>query len=154
MNKNIKIILTSVLLFLLYIIPARLAPFDETWYESLIKPGFTPPQIIYPIVWTLIFLCISVSVSLTLYTKTSESKRFYTSLLILNYFFIQMYPYIQFQLKDIYLALVDVFLVLITSFMLYLTGSTLNKKASYLLIPLILWAVFASFLQVGIVKYN
>lgn len=153
MKKHLQIILLSVLLLVLYLVPSCLAPFDQTWYDSLNKPLFTPPQIVFPIVWTILFILISVSSTLTILKRTAE-KRFYMILLILNYLFIQMYAYIQFELKDTSLAFVDVILVLITTFMLYISGSKINKIASYLLIPVIIWVVLASFLQVGILKYN
>jgi len=154
MKKNIQVIIISVILFMLYLIPSSFAPFDENWYAMLNKPSFTPPQYVFPIVWTILFLLISVSAAMTISTETTIEKRFYIILLILNYFFIQMYSYIQFEQKDLILAFVDILLVLITSYMLYLTGSKINKRASYLLIPLIIWVIFASFLQLGIIKYN
>ncbi len=154
MKKYIKVIILSILLFLFYLLPSTLAPFDKNWYETLNKPIFTPPQIVFSIVWTILYALMAISAALILLTKAKDSKRFYMVVLALNYFFIQMYAYIQFQLKDISLAFVDVLLVLITSFVLYLTGSTINKKAANLLIPLIVWIIFAAFLQVGLLKYN
>lgn len=153
MKKCLQIIILSVFFFILYFIPARIAPFDQIWFDTLSKPIFTPPQIVFPIVWTILFVLISVSAVLTILSKTTE-KRFYMILLILNYLFIQMYSYIQFELKDTPLAFVDVILVLITSFMLFISGCKINKKASYLLIPVLIWVIFVSFIQVGILKYN
>lgn len=154
MKKTTRIIILTVLLFLLYVIPSQFTPFDEIWYDALNKPVFTPPQIVFPIVWTILFALLSLSAACTLLTKTVESKRFYIMLLILQYFFIQMYTYIQFSLKDIYLGFVDILLVLITTFMLYLTGMKLNKKASSLILIVLLWVIYAAFIQVGILKYN
>lgn len=30
-----------------------------TWYDSLRKPGFTPPKLVFPIVWTVLYLLLA-----------------------------------------------------------------------------------------------
>ena len=36
------------------------------WYESLAKPGFTPPNWAFPVAWTVIYLLLSWGLSLSL----------------------------------------------------------------------------------------
>ncbi len=153
MNKKVKVLLFSIILFFIFFIPFILALYDHKWYDMLNKPAFSPPIILFQIVWSIIFILISISSSLTIKTKYTE-KRFYLILLLLNFVFIEMNIYILFKLKDILLAFIDTLLILITSYMLYLTGKKINSKASYLLIPFILWVIFLAFFQVGIYKIN
>ena len=46
------------------------------WYEHLIKPGWTPPNWLFPVVWSLLYLMIAVLVGLYFPALTLLS-RFY-----------------------------------------------------------------------------
>ena len=39
---------------------------DTTFYKSLNKPVFAPPSILFPIVWTILYILIAISISLIL----------------------------------------------------------------------------------------
>ncbi|ERJ11518.1 putative integral membrane protein [Haloplasma contractile SSD-17B] len=118
------------------------------------KPGITPPTYVFGIVWTIMYILISFSVARTLTTNTEDNKRCYIILFILNYTLIQLYSYLQFGLKNLELAFINIMLVLVTSVLLYYFTKVINKKAAYILIPLILWVIYASFLQIGFLRLN
>ncbi|WP_299394012.1 TspO/MBR family protein, partial [Pelagibius sp.] len=37
------------------------APALETWYPTLVKPDWTPPNVVFPVAWSLIFLAIGIA---------------------------------------------------------------------------------------------
>ena len=152
MKKNNFIF--SVIIFLLHLIPLLFAPIDISWYEKLSKPLFMPPLIIIYIIWCIVFMIISFLSTNIISLRNHESKRFFIILIILNYFFIQFYPYIMFSLKDIFLGFVNLLLMLLTVFMLYIVSSKINQKLSIYMIIVMLWVLFNAFLQCGLLKYN
>src|SRR3546814_1390231 len=62
--------LTSPIMLLVFVIISLAAgrlgaaiakPALETWYAGLRKPDWTPPNIVFPVAWSLIFLAIGIA---------------------------------------------------------------------------------------------
>ena len=54
----------KIIVFILCLIPwfiASLVPFNKEFYDSLILPFFTPPNIFYVIAWTITYILIAIS---------------------------------------------------------------------------------------------
>ncbi len=145
--------LFAVVIFLLHLIPFMIAPHDFIWFEIINKPNFTPSYYINLLFWVITFIIISISASNTLLADNHD-KRFYLLLLIINYVFIQTYPYIMFVLNDILLAFVNIILMLITSLMLKIIGSKINKRVNKYMYIVTLWLIFSAFLHCGFLHYN
>lgn len=139
----------------MYLFPVIFAPFDASWYDSLIKPSYTPPRVIFSGVWIILYILLSLAATLTLLEPgENEDKNQFVVILILNYLFLQLYNYLMFGVKNIMFASIDILLVLFTTVLLYYSVNKINKRYSYLLIPLLIWVIFASFLQIGFLKLN
>lgn len=121
-------------------------------YASLNKPPLSPPKIIFPIMWTIIYLLMGLSYYI--YKKNNEHKNkidiiYYTQLL-LNL----LWPILFFNLKW---RLFSIFWIsLLTIFVVLLITKYLNHKktSAYLNIPYILWCLFATYLNIGIYLLN
>ncbi len=146
----------NILLFIILLIPwglsALLFPVDTSFYKALNQPFFAPPSFIFGIVWSIIYILITLSIY-TIFKKQLYNKQYITSL-ILNYITNQLYTFFFFTLKSPFLGFVDCLLVFITSLSLYLETKKLNDKAARLLIPYILWNGFACILSLSIYLMN
>ena len=133
----------KVLLYLFCLIPWFLSIFlfrsDAVYYESLTLPFFAPKPFIFGIVWTILYFLIAYSIFLVITVSTSNYRIYLT----INYFANQLFTFCFFTLHDLFLSLVDTIIVLISSMYLYVETRSMNKKASYYLVPYILWNVFA-----------
>ena len=127
---------------------------DTIFYKNLIKPTFAPPSIIFPIVWTILYVLIAISIYLILKNNKLKDIPNYTKTLIINYFSNQVFSFLFFTLKSPFLALIDTFIVLISSLFLYYESKELNKTSSKLLIPYIIWNMFATILIIFIFFMN
>ena len=78
----------------------------------------------------------------------------YTKSLIINYFSNQIFTFLFFVVKSPFIALIDTIIVLISSLFLYFNTKELDKKASVLLIPYIIWNIFATILITSIFFMN
>ena len=123
---------------------------DTNYYKSLNLPFFAPPTIIFPIVWTIIFILISIS----LYQTITNSNNNYKLYLLINYLSNQLYTFCFFTIKNNFLAFIDCVIVLISSIYLYQETKNINKRASKYLIPYIIWNIFASILSLIIFLIN
>lgn len=123
-------------------------------YESFLLPAFSPPSWIFGIIWPILYLLMGISVYI-IYNilQTNQSKRaiyFYWVQLILNF----TWPIMFFRFNAI---IVSVFIILLLDIIVFITivlFYKINKIAGYLLIPYIIWLLFATYLNIGIAFLN
>lgn len=142
-------------IFLLSFIPWFLSSLfmsNTTFYKSLELPIFAPPSWLFAVVWPILYFLIAFSIYIV-YTRFGFSDK-YKYTLILNYIFNQSFTLLFFNLENIILGAISTILTLITAILLYKETNELNKKTSYLLIPYILWLIFASILSISILFLN
>lgn len=128
--------------------------FDLTWYHTLTQPPLTPPAWIFSPVW--IFLYISMGVSLFIFAKepSFENKTwgyilFFTQLLT-NLAWIPAF----FEFKNITLAFgIIVLLDILVIFNIFEFFKT-SKPAGKILIPYLIWIIFATYLNLGFLILN
>lgn len=121
------------------------------WYDS-IKPSITPPSIVFPIVWNILFLLISISLYLAL--VNSQNKKEKKKILFafgLNFVLNILWSLIFFELKLLSLAFFELVLFWLSILFLILLTYRINKTASYLLIPYLVWVTFAGVLNLIII---
>ncbi len=125
-----------------------------TWYQSLNKPFFSPPNWIFGPVWTILYIMMGVS----LYLVTSEKKKMIRQKAI-QIFAVQLilnisWSIIFFGLRNPVLAFVNILFLWIAIFLTIKSFNKINKLAGNLLIPYLLWVSFATILNLSIVILN
>ena len=142
-----KNIFKNVVRFLMYLLPWFISSIifrvDTSFYDSINKPFFAPPGIVFPIVWTILYILIAIG----LYNNNNKSIEYYKSLII-NYFSNQIYTFLFFVIKSPFIAFIDTLVVLISSLFLY------NETKSKWFIPYIIWNVFATILSLSVYLLN
>ena len=139
-----KKIFKFVLLLLPWFISAIIFKVDTTYYKSLNLPFFAPPPIVFAIIWPILYVLITLSI-----IKQKDKDLNYYKSLIINYFSNQTYTFFFFTIKSPFIALIDTIIVLISSLFLYI-----NSNKSKLLIPYIIWNIFATILSISIYLMN
>lgn len=141
-------------IYLLYFIPWLLSGFlfssDSSYYNSLNLPIFAPTPIIFPIIWTILYLLIAYSI----YQVRKETTSNYKIYLTINYISNQLFTFCFFTLKNNFLALTDTLIILLSSLYLFLETKTIKKKSSWYLIPYIIWNIFALILIFSVFIMN
>ena len=127
-------------------------PSVETWYPTIIKPSFNPPNWIFMPVWTLLYILMAVAAGLV-WNKIKEQNQ--EVKVALGFFLIQLtlnaiWSYIFFGLKNPMLALIEIALLWLMIYETYLKFIKINKTAGYLLIPYMAWVAFAGILNASI----
>ncbi len=123
------------------------------YYQTLNKPPFSPPAILFPIVWTLLYLLMGYSsylIFLSPSAKKNAALSVYFLQLLCNFF----WPLLFFNLQ----AYLTSFLWLVTLFLLVcylcILFYEISHPAAYLLIPYVLWLVYAGYLNFGVYLFN
>lgn len=120
-------------------------------YDYLINPPLSPSSYIFPIVWSILYLLIGISYYI--YRKNNNNsltiKLYYTQL-IFNY----LWSIIFFVFKLKLFAAIWIILLVIIIIWLMVRFYQEEVLSFYLFIPYILWVLFATYLNIGIVILN
>ena len=127
----------------------------STWYETLNKPSFSPPNWVFGPVWTLLYILMGISFYIVWLKsfKEKEVKKaaaIFAVQLLLN----MLWSILFFGLKSPLAAFIEVVLLWLAICLTILQFSKISKPAAYLLVPYILWVSFASVLNLAIVLLN
>lgn len=126
-----------------------------TWYASLAKPWWTPPPAVFPIVWTILYILIAVSLW-RLWERAPASRRgalavlLFCAQLILNAIWTPVF--FGLHATQVALAIIVVLLGLIAATIVVLRR--VDRPAALLLVPYLLWVAYATTLNAGIVVLN
>ncbi len=125
------------------------------WYATLVKPSFSPPNYLFGPVWTILYTLMGVSVYL-IYQKRSKNNKSIDAINIfgLQLFLNSLWSIIFFGAKLPSLAFVEIVILWGIIIWTIIKFYKINKTASYLLIPYLLWVTFASALNLAIVLLN
>ena len=123
-----------------------------TWYPTLIKPSFNPPNWIFAPVWSLLYAMMGIAAGLVwnridfMRELVKKALIFFAIQLALN----ALWSYLFFGLHNPLLALVEIVLLWLMIFETYLQFKKIHKVASLLLLPYLAWVSFAAFLNASI----
>lgn len=144
-----KKILKYIGILLPWFIGGLLFRSDQVFYKSLNKPSFAPPGWLFAIIWPILYILIAFSIY---YVK--DKNKDYLKVLIINYFTNQIFSFFFFTIKSPFIAMIDTIIILISSLYLYLESKRDNNLSANLLIPYILWNIFASILIISVYIMN
>lgn len=119
-----------------------------TWYVTLNKPVFSPPNWVFGPVWTILYILMGISLYLV-WLKKKVPTIFWVQL-ALN----AVWSIIFFGMKNPTLAFIDIIALWVSIVLTIKAFSKINKLAGNLLIPYLIWVSFASFLNLAIVVLN
>ena len=124
-------------------------------YAVMNKPSFSPPAILFPIVWTILYILMGVS-SYLIYTSAADEKEknsalsIYLIQLILN----SLWTLIFFRFSLYLFAFLWIILIIIAVVIMIYKFIKIKPLAGYLQIPYLLWLIFASILNYNIYLLN
>ena len=122
-------------------------------YSSYNMPSFAPPAIVFPIVWTIIYILMGIS-SYIISESNSYKKRKALSLYRIQLIINLLWSFIFFVFNLNTLAFIWIILLIIVVTLMIKEFLSINKTAGYLQIPYLLWLMFASILNLSIVFLN
>lgn len=126
-----------------------------SWYSTLVKPSFNPPNWVFGPVWTLLYVLMGISLYLV-WQGSGEAKLKQAAIvafvgqLILNIFWSIAF----FGFQNLALAFLEILILWTSILFTILFFYRLNKTAAYLLVPYIFWVSFAAVLNFAIWYLN
>jgi tryptophan-rich sensory protein len=127
----------------------------KTWYATIVKPDFTPPNWIFGPIWTILYLMMGfawghinrIDISIPL-------KRRANTLFIIQLTLNALWSYIYFGIHKIGLAWIDITLLWVMLTLTICSFMHISKLIGYLLMPYLLWLSYANVLNGAIWYLN
>lgn len=122
-------------------------------YKTLIKPPLAPPSILFPIVWTILYILMGIS-SYMIYESENYEKDDALKIYLLQLGINFIWPIFFFLLKLRLISLIIIILLLISIILMITKFYKINKTSAYLQIPYLIWVLFATYLNFGFYILN
>ncbi|MBR3198470.1 MAG: tryptophan-rich sensory protein [Bacilli bacterium] len=125
----------------------------QNGFNEIVKPDFTPPSIVFPIAWTVLYILMGVSTYLIIESKNTDNNRpliLYSIQLILN----ASWTFFFFNLKWFLFSFILIIIILILVILMTTEFYKIKPLAAYLQIPYILWLIFAAILSYNVYLLN
>ncbi len=126
-------------------------------FKTLNQPFLAPPTWLFPIAWTILYILMGISSYLIyknknvyFYEEKEKALLFYGIQLVFNFF----WSIIFFNMKQYEFAFVWLLMLLGFIVLLMINAKKVNKYSFYLLIPYLLWGIFALYLNIMIAILN
>ena len=149
---KIKTYAVSILIPVLIGVIVGLVAAPGADYLTLEKPFLTPPSIVFPIVWTILYILMGVSYGMlkTKFLTDSDVDKIYYLQLTVN----ALWSIIFFSLKWRLVAFVWIVLLAGLVIKMILKFYDKDRVAGLLQIPYIIWVLFASYLNLAFYILN
>ena len=125
---------------------------DSIDYTELVRPPLSPPKIIFPIMWSILYLLMGIAYYS--FKKNTEDNKVEGVLYYIQLFINLLWSIIFFVLKWRFIAIIWILILLIMIINLAGLFKQRNRLSYYLFIPYILWVMFATYLNIGIYILN
>ncbi len=125
----------------------------EEFMMTAEKPFFMPPGWLFPVVWTILYALMGWAAYLVEVTPVFEKRRALT-LYYVQLFFNFWWSFIFFSLGSYLFAFIWIAILWLLIILTVLEFYKVNKKASFIMIPYLIWVTFAAVLNFSIYLLN
>lgn len=119
---------------------------DTSWYEE-IKPSITPPNYVFPIVWNILFFLIALALYFAWIRAKKKQKKIVALVFGINLLLNAFWSYLFFVLRKPNYSFFELIVLWISILAMIFTTRKIDKKAAWLLVPYLLWVLFAGILN-------
>ncbi len=124
-------------------------------YKTVEKPPLSPPAIVFPIAWTILYLMMGFASYLVYtapydYGSRMQTLELYFIHLVINF----AWPIIFFNMKTYLAALVWLVFLWVAILAVTVPFFRIRKLAGWLMIPYLAWVTFAGYLNYGVWALN
>lgn len=150
---KIKGLIISILIPLSVGIASSILSGGTSIYQDIVRPSLSPPGILFPIVWTILYILMGIS-SYIIYSSNSYDKEEALFIYFLQLLVNAIWSPIFFRFRAYLLAFLVILILIGLVIAMILKFFKINKTAAYLQIPYLIWLLFAAYLNISIYLLN
>ena len=126
----------------------------DTWYQTLEKPSFNPPDWVFAPVWTALYILMGLAA-----WRIWRFRSIANTVKALSIFGVQLglnlsWSILFFGLQRVDLALIEIFILLATIVLNAFLFWRIDRLAGLIFVPYVLWVTFATILNASIWLLN
>lgn len=115
----------------------------KEWYPQLVKSPLTPPSVVFPIAWSILYLLIGVSAGTMLAKGDLSLLRLWLLQLLLNF----LWSVCFFALRSPLMGLLVLLALDVSVFAYIVYAIDRRPAAAWLFVPYLIWLLFATYLN-------
>lgn len=127
---------------------------SELYSQAIVKPPLSPPAIVFPIVWGILFLLMGIGAARIYLAEPSPARTKSLRIFLLQLAFNFFWSILFFNFQAFGIALI--WLLILWGLILWMIFSfrQVDPPAAWLQVPYLLWVTFAAYLNFGVWRLN
>lgn len=126
----------------------------KIYQETIAQPPLSPPGMVFPIVWTILFLLMGIGAARIYLSPRSGTRSRSLLLFVLQLAFNFFWSIIFFNLQAFGFAFIWLILLWLLILLMIFSFRKVDPLAAWLQIPYLLWVTFAAYLNFGVWLLN
>lgn len=126
----------------------------DVWFDMLNKSVLTPDGLVFGVAWMLLYILLGVALFMIMQRRTTFPKRGAYALFVVHMILNGMWSWMFFGAHWIVAALFVLMGLIVVAVWMGRRFWNISRWASYLVIPYVLWMLFALYLNSMIVVLN
>ena len=152
-NKFLSLILFFIITFSASFVAGLVSiSLKEPWYSGLEKSNYNPPDWIFAPVWTTLYVMMTLAIWFFWHSNKRDINTVY--IYFIHIVFNATWSIVFFGLHQIFLALVVLIILITFIIILIVRFKRVNFVSYYLMIPYLLWCLYALFLNYNLMVLN
>lgn len=124
-------------------------------YLMLEKPPLSPPGIVFPIVWSILYALMGISVCIIASSDADKKEvqsalRIYCVQLLVNF----SWSIVYFRFQALWTSVIVILALLALIIVMLVKFYKINRTAAFINIPYLVWVIFASYLNIATAILN
>ena len=126
----------------------------KSYNETIIQPPLSPPAIVFPIVWGILFALMGIGAARIYLSPASSARSRSLLLFLIQLAFNFFWSIIFFNFQAFGFAFIWLIILWVLILLMILSFRKVDKIAALLQIPYLLWVTFAAYLNFGVWLFN
>ena len=127
---------------------------DNPWYRALAKPAITPPDWVFPVAWTILYVLLGLALAIVLNARGARGRGAAVALFVAQLAANLVWQPLFFGGHRVVLALVVIAVMVLLALAATLSFARIRAIAAWLMVPYLAWIVFAGVLTWRIHQLN
>ena len=124
----------------------------EPWYSTLNKSGLNPPDWVFAPVWTTLYLFMTIAIWSAWHKNYKDLNLIY--IYLMHLFFNTTWSIVFFVFHNIFAALVNLIIIISFIIVLMIKYYKISNLSFILMIPYLLWCIYALTLNISLYILN